>query len=138
MVKEAEIIVFAIGTRWRTLSTQFWLTLLHQSLIHFRGGGVDCRFAVCILCNARSLVRTSCRRTTVPVGTVWSLEPTAACRCKCAGRNSSSFRRSRFRSTSVFFVFCFTFLSKVLESLFEDCLPGFSRACGAAICEPIR
>ncbi len=38
MTKEAETMEFVINTRWRTTClTQFWLTLLHQSLIHFRG-----------------------------------------------------------------------------------------------------
>ncbi len=40
MVREAEIIVFVISTQWRTLSTVYTVLvdLLHESLIHFRGG----------------------------------------------------------------------------------------------------
>ncbi len=37
MAREAEISVFVISTRWLAFFAQLGLTLLHQSLIHFRG-----------------------------------------------------------------------------------------------------
>ncbi len=38
MTRDVEIIVFVISAHWRSFSTQFCSTVVHESLTHFRGG----------------------------------------------------------------------------------------------------
>ncbi len=42
--REAESTVFVISAQWRAFSTQFWLTLLQESLTHSRGLLEDLRY----------------------------------------------------------------------------------------------